>query len=433
MLIRIIAITSIVFSVIFAQQTDTFNARPYISVYTIQLDTLKDTAIAYSYWRPVFFNEPCTLKRIVADGVDIFHYKIRHAKSIEEKNAYIDTLLMIIDYWNKCFPDEPFGHPGFVAGMKAYELSRFAPERYADIYKFGLQSLNSLGNNTPYFVLSPLMWSAIRLYADKVLPADSVLKVYSTTKKVIEANKNSQDSQYYRSVSAQIDNMLVRSGIFKDCNQAEQYLADILETTTDSSTWMLAYSVLLSKKCYSSGLFVKVARYMLDSLHDKGAIIPLAVALKEQDKCRQAISVLEENASKLGSSEAISKAYLQAAQWTYSCLKDYPYAYKLAKKAVDANPRFGKAWIFIGDLYAASSSICKEKLDAKAVYWLAIDMYNKAMQVDPSVKQLAQKKIARAKQHTPTREEAFFYLLKEGDTYTVGCWINKSTTVRFYH
>ena len=40
------------------------------------------------------------------------------------------------------------------------------------------------------------------------------------------------------------------------------------------------------------------------------------------------------------------------------------------------------------------------------------------------------KEIATYSKYLPTIENAFFYKVKEGSVYQVGCWINESTKVR---
>ena len=63
-------------------------------------------------------------------------------------------------------------------------------------------------------------------------------------------------------------------------------------------------------------------------------------------------------------------------------------------------------------------------------YSAAIDKFIAAKNMDSSVAELANKKIASYSKYLPTNEDAFFNGYKEGDTYTVGCWINESTKVR---
>ena len=97
-------------------------------------------------------------------------------------------------------------------------------------------------------------------------------------------------------------------------------------------------------------------------------------------------------------------------------------------KAVTKN---GKAFILIGDMYAASAKDCGDNdLTNKVAYWVAVDKYYKAKSVDPSVAELANTKINTFSQYFPALETIFFYDLKKGDTYTVECWINETTTVR---
>jgi len=83
-------------------------------------------------------------------------------------------------------------------------------------------------------------------------------------------------------------------------------------------------------------------------------------------------------------------------------------------------------------MYAASASDCGDNdLTKKVAYWAAVDKYMRAKQVDPEVAEIAQSRISTFSQQFPNSETIFFYDLKEGDTYTVECWINeKTTTVR---
>ncbi len=57
-------------------------------------------------------------------------------------------------------------------------------------------------------------------------------------------------------------------------------------------------------------------------------------------------------------------------------------------------------------------------------------MYTKAKSVDESVSKVANDRIAAYSKYFPTKSIAFFRDFKDGDTYTLGCWINRSTTVR---
>jgi len=85
----------------------------------------------------------------------------------------------------------------------------------------------------------------------------------------------------------------------------------------------------------------------------------------------------------------------------------------------------------IGDMYAASSKTCGgNDLEKKAVYWVAVDKYYKAKQVDPEIAELANSRIKSYSIYFPPREDIFFHNLNEGEEFMVECWINEKTTVR---
>ncbi len=108
------------------------------------------------------------------------------------------------------------------------------------------------------------------------------------------------------------------------------------------------------------------------------------------------------------------------------------------RKAIDQDSSFGRAYISIGDLYAQAVSDCggsKMARNDRAVYWLAVDMYQRAKQADPSVASTANSKISTYRQYFPTAEDVFYRDdWEEGESFRIdyGCysWINRTTTVR---
>ena len=110
----------------------------------------------------------------------------------------------------------------------------------------------------------------------------------------------------------------------------------------------------------------------------------------------------------------------------YSSVRDY------ARKALGVNPNSGEAYILIGDAYSASAASCGTgDLGRGGVYLVAADKYMKARSVDGSVASEANSKIANISGSFPDKQTAFFKGVIVGSSYTVGCWIGESTTVRF--
>ena len=63
-----------------------------------------------------------------------------------------------------------------------------------------------------------------------------------------------------------------------------------------------------------------------------------------------------------------------------------------ARKTLNFQPSFGRAYLLISNLYASSANDCGEtQFNKRAVYWLAAQMAYKASEVDASIKKLALK------------------------------------------
>ena len=82
-------------------------------------------------------------------------------------------------------------------------------------------------------------------------------------------------------------------------------------------------------------------------------------------------------------------------------------------------------------MYAESADECANISLPKSVYWVAVDKFNHAKSIDPSIEDQANKLILTYSNYFPNKEDAFFVGINENDTYTVNCWINETTKARF--
>lgn len=112
----------------------------------------------------------------------------------------------------------------------------------------------------------------------------------------------------------------------------------------------------------------------------------------------------------------------------------YSKARSLCYKAAELKSGWGEPYMLIGNMYASSGKRCSGGAgtgwDAQVVAWAAMDMWAKAKSVDPSVASKANSSIAKYKKYLPTKGDIFQRGLKEGGSYTVGCWIGATTTIR---
>ena len=120
-------------------------------------------------------------------------------------------------------------------------------------------------------------------------------------------------------------------------------------------------------------------------------------------------------------------AALASQQRAYPKMRNYCY------KVLEFNPNNGKAYILIGNAYAATASgiYPDDPVKCKCVYYAAVDKLVKARSVDPSVAGEAGALIGRYSSYFPTTEEVFMHPdLNKGAGFTVGGWIGEHTTIR---
>lgn len=119
-------------------------------------------------------------------------------------------------------------------------------------------------------------------------------------------------------------------------------------------------------------------------------------------------------------------------------LGNLPQARREYRRALELQPDFGEAYIAIGDLYTQAVSECSGgslgRTD-RAVYWVAVDKYRQAKEVDSSVSSTADRKIKTFRKYFPEQQDIFFQDAWESGaqvTINSGCysWINETTTVR---
>jgi hypothetical protein len=113
-----------------------------------------------------------------------------------------------------------------------------------------------------------------------------------------------------------------------------------------------------------------------------------------------------------------------------SYIKNPATAREHARASLRYNPNQGDPYILIGKLYAGSH-IYSDPVLSKTVYWVAVDKFNKARQVDPSCAAEANRLISRYSQYFPADNDIFMHPdLNKGASFTVGGWIGESTICR---
>lgn len=378
-------------------------------------------------WSWVFKNCPKASKNTYIEGVSIMDYLINSAKTAEQKSMYIDTLMLLYDQRIKYFNQE-----GFVLGRKGMDLLKYKPDAVETAYPLLKKSFDLEAGASDPAVLVYLFEITIKMANAEKIDKSVIVETYESVMPFIEKNivdfaekpdklKEWQNTkEIYETAFQPYATCEVLVPIF------EKKLA---ENPDDIELLKKVVSTLDKKRCNDTQLYFD-ATIKLNSLEPTPASsFFIAKVYLKLNMFQKAYPYLEK-ATEMEDPEKRSDAYLLIATY-HRENNNLTKAREYAQKAIQDKPSNGPAYILIGDLYASSATECGDNdLTKRVAFWAAVDMYSKAKQNDPSMAEDADKRIGIYSRQFPTKETIFFYDLKMGESYYIGCWINVNSTVR---
>ncbi len=386
---------------------------------------------AIGSWRIVFKECPTSSQNIYIDGIKIYNDLIDKETDAGRKALLMDTLRMIYDQRIKYFKQ-----PGTVLGREGVDILRH-PEYRRDLdiveeaYGYLKQSVDIQKNNSAAAVLATYMTSTIYLYQNERLTDMQVIDNYALTSDILDYKlaRNPGDNTLLRVMEAN-DNNFIASGA-PTCESLINYFQpDYNQRSADPLYLRRAVKCLSAVNCEEDPFYAKAAEALYTIEPSPEAAFGLAklfVTKKEYDKAtgyyREAIDNEEDPVKK-------SEYYYQLAYITNTEMDQPRKARDYALEALKLRPDWGDPYILIGDAYAAAKDCFEDDFEKTTIYWAAVDKYNQAKSVDDSVTDKANERINTYRKYFPDVETIFFYSLNEGDSYTVGCWINEKTEVR---
>jgi tetratricopeptide (TPR) repeat protein len=377
---------------------------------------------AYMPWSYTFRNCPEASKNIYIHGEKILDYKINKAKNEVDKQAYIDTLLLLYDQ-----RIEYFGEEAKVLGKKGIDLINYRRDAVEEAYAVFQKAFEFGGNKTDAAVLATFIGTSTILFKTNKIERDEMINNYFDVMDALDSQTKSANAT---KAKESVERNFVESGA-ADCEVLIDILTLKYEANAQDIELLRKITVLLKQsKCQESDLFVKVseALYALDPSAESGANLAMIFASRNEFEksiayYTKAIEIETDSFMKAG-------YYYQLAAIAMKN-KNYFEVKKYANKAINLKPDYGKAYILIGNAYAASSSSCgNTNFEKAAVYLVAVDKFILARSLDNSVSEEATNLINRYSTYFPNNEDAFFEGYTDGKSYTVGCWINETTTIR---
>lgn len=386
----------------------------------------KNYAMAKPSWLKVLTICPAASQNAYIHGVRMMKTWIEEEQNLTKKKELIDSLMMVYD-----MRIEYFDRQGVLLGQKGMDLISLDSERYEEAYKMLKQSIDEEKDGSDSPVIYTFMAVTKTMFDNGKIPAETVIENYAMLADYLDVQiKAKPDDGRLTQIKENVDAMFSSAGV-ADCNN----LSEIFEPRIDNNPNDIdlikkTHALLSANRCEGSDFYRKVAV----KLHANEPSALLAYELSKIFLNMKNFTRAEEyfkNAIELEQDPTRKSVFLvEYGNIVYNEFKNPQKARTLALEALSLNPQMGHAYILIGNIYAGEKSCFGDEFQKKTVYWAAVDKFIKAKQVDPTLAGDCERLIDVYTQYFPAQNDIFFQDLQPNQQYTVGCWINETTTVR---
>lgn len=405
------------------------NCKMNLSLY-IEFYRQKNYDDAYTPWSIVLRECPKSSKNIYIHGPQILWNKINKAKDETIRAKYGDTLMLIYDQRIQIFGEE-----GKVLGRKSIDFMKLYPGKKAEILQMLDKSCQLEGDGTDPAIVSALFQTANDLAKDNQITDEKFIEYYNSCSGILSnqlaQNPDSSAATKLQNAQDNLDLLLVSSGK-ATCEKVVPVFTKKFETKRDDIPVLKTIVKLLGKQdCTDSKVYAEASE-QLHKLEPSSlsaySLAQLFVKNNNFSKAAtyylQAIDLESDNSKK-------AQYYYELALVAGTKLGQLANARSYAFKASEFKKDWGKPYILIGKLYAQSAKDCGEDAFYQSLtYIAAVDKFTTAKSVDSSCSEEANTNIAAYLAFFPAKEECFFRNIKEGDSYTIGCWINETIKIR---
>ena len=387
----------------------------------------KDYNAAAHYLKELLDKCPKASENTFVRGTTLYKNKINRAKSLDEKNMYIDSLMLIYDLRNEYFGDHPKRGTAYILDRKAREYLIYKPADRKGIREAFRAALEAGGESTDPETVVAYFSNLCDDYknTDEVMP-DEIIAEYDRLTPFFE--KNPEAAEY----KSQFDAAFGLSGA-ASCENLEKLFRSKLEANPDDEALLAQAVGLMSRaKCDGDYYFSIAEKYYQVKPSSETAMF-LAQAFQNKKDFTKAKTYLNE-ALEVEKDPAERQKLLVRIALVGLVSNDIPGAAAAARQARDLNPEDGVPYFVLAQCYASSAAACGG-FTGQATYWAAYDTMAKAVELPPSDSEYlehAKTSMSAFRSRFPSSEECFFNELQEGARYTVNCGTAAgiSTTVR---
>jgi len=387
----------------------------------------KNYSDAFGPWSIAVQTCPASSKNLYIHGDKLLKIKIKKEKDKAAREIWIDSLLNLYDQ-----RIEYFGQEGFVTGRKGNALMSYRPSSFEEAHTYFERSFELKGVKTEAQILVLYMQTTDVLYKSEKIGKEKVVDNYAKISDAINAKVKKSGKESDIKAKNNIDIIFDQGGAATCESLISLYTGRFEENPEDLELLKKVTTMLDKYECTDSKLFAETSEKLHSLEPSAQAAYMLAKLFLKRQVYDKASAYYKEAIELQTDSIEKGRYYYQLGVLTHSQQSSPELARTYAYNALKFNPKDGKPYILIGNIYAASAKDCGENdFEKSAVYWVVVDKFKTAKRIDTSLVEEANKLIDTYSKYYPDKETSFFHEAHEGEEHKVGCWINETTKIRF--
>lgn len=408
----------------------------FLNNYSLYREFLKqdDITSALPYWRKVYRFYPKSTSQIYLDGLRMMEFKMTESMMTDTKKAYLDSMMQIFDKRIRYFDSA-----GEILGRKAAKYLEVALtldlnedeliEAIKKGYGFAEKSIIESGNSTEPAVLVLYMQSTRRLFSFHEFSQDVVLENYSKVMDILDQQLQKEESKEKALQALPLIEQIIENSGALDCeSMVKLYTPKVQSNPNDVEQIKKILRMFRKSNCENEMVLSLSEKLYLLEPSAESAYNMARMFLKKEDN-EKAFEYYQKAYTDETNPDLKATYYYEAAALALQ-KGMYQRSRDLAKEALKYKADYCEVYMLLGEIFGqASKDFSTDDFERTTVFWVAVDYFKKAASYD-NCKADGNNKARFYESYFPSKDEAFFRSLSEGQSHFVGGWINETTKVR---
>jgi tetratricopeptide (TPR) repeat protein len=389
----------------------------------------KDYKAAAGYLKQLLDQAPKGAQGIYTNGIKLYKTLINTAKTEEQRNVYIDSLLYVYDVRLQAFANHSRYGKDYILDRKAREYLTYKPEDREGVRKIFTEAIAATEEKTGKAnqeLVAIYFSNLCEDYKNNLVDATIVISEYDRFSPLFEGAEGEAAE-----LKNQFDTAFGASGA-ASCENLESLFSKKLAEKPEGVALLGQAVSLMSRAQCNSDFFFNTAEKFYSLKPSSETALFLAQGFQGRSEFDKAMKYLNEALAAETDNAERAKLYTRIGLISIQT-GDHSNAMNAAKEIKTLEPTNGYAPYIMAQCYAATAS---GDFSAQAGYWAAYDTMNQAIELlgsEPAIQEAAKKMASAYRGSFPTKEECFFNEVSAGARYTVtkGFASGVSTTVRY--